>query len=446
MDRIDGRDLRSYGMLAFPLAVAGLPLYLHAPDFYLTERGVSLSAIGLILLFVRVFDAVQDPLIGAISDRYQRHRRGIMMSALTGLSLGMICLFIPPAGYASVWFAFWVVVATTCFSVLSINLNTLGGIWSHDSYEKTVIASSRERFGLFGVLTGVLVPGILAVWYSKGIAFAVFALVLFLVILYCGTRFWNWSISNRHLFDACTDVSGQGIKLRLPDSPASKRLILLTLPSAFASALPAVLFLFFVRDAVQAESLVWVFLMVYFISAMVGIPVWRSLSKRYGKATAWCLSISMAIVSFVAAAFVSPGAIPLYVAVCLFTGFALGGDLVFPASLMADFVDKDPESRGHAGTGYAWLSFVQKAGLGLAAGIAFPILETVGFSTGTGNTATALLWLTILYAVVPLIMKSISLWMLWAWRGSLEEGQIYEKKMDNNLCRTANAGPDTNWM
>lgn len=39
-------NLMSYGLLALPVAFAGLPLFIHAPDYYATDLGVSLAAMG----------------------------------------------------------------------------------------------------------------------------------------------------------------------------------------------------------------------------------------------------------------------------------------------------------------------------------------------------------------------------------------------------------------
>ena len=72
--KLPGADLALYGILALPLAFAGLPVYLHAPDFYATSYGLSLAALGSVLLGLRVVDAVQDPLIGTFSDAFA-HRR-----------------------------------------------------------------------------------------------------------------------------------------------------------------------------------------------------------------------------------------------------------------------------------------------------------------------------------------------------------------------------------
>ena len=128
MAGLSDAKLRDYGILALPLAVAGLPLYLHVPDFYVTEKALSLSSIGLVLLFTRVFDAFQDPLIGALSDKYPSFRRLAMLVALAGLGTGMLALLSPPAHAGLAWFGFWVILATSSYSVVTINLNTIGGI------------------------------------------------------------------------------------------------------------------------------------------------------------------------------------------------------------------------------------------------------------------------------------------------------------------------------
>ena len=56
------RELWQYSALAMPVAFAGFPLYVLAPDYYATTHGVSLSLLGLLLLGLRLFDAIQYPL------------------------------------------------------------------------------------------------------------------------------------------------------------------------------------------------------------------------------------------------------------------------------------------------------------------------------------------------------------------------------------------------
>jgi hypothetical protein len=50
------------------LAAAGLPIYIHAPKFYVDEYGVSLAALGVALFALRLIDVVQDPALGWLAD------------------------------------------------------------------------------------------------------------------------------------------------------------------------------------------------------------------------------------------------------------------------------------------------------------------------------------------------------------------------------------------
>ena len=70
------------------LAMAGLPIYIHAPKFYVDEYGVSLAALGAVLFGLRLLDVVQDPLFGRLSE-VLRSRRGLAVwigSAVMALS------------------------------------------------------------------------------------------------------------------------------------------------------------------------------------------------------------------------------------------------------------------------------------------------------------------------------------------------------------------------
>jgi glycoside/pentoside/hexuronide:cation symporter, GPH family len=62
-DRLPG-----YALFAGLLAMAGLPIYIHAPKFYVDEYGVSLAALGSVLFVLRLIDVVQDPLLGRLAE------------------------------------------------------------------------------------------------------------------------------------------------------------------------------------------------------------------------------------------------------------------------------------------------------------------------------------------------------------------------------------------
>ena len=76
LSRVFAQRLPAYALFAALLSAAGLPIYIHAPKFYVDEYGVSLAALGSVLFGLRLLDVVQDPLLGRLSERL-RHRRGV---------------------------------------------------------------------------------------------------------------------------------------------------------------------------------------------------------------------------------------------------------------------------------------------------------------------------------------------------------------------------------
>jgi Na+/melibiose symporter-like transporter len=61
--------LAAYGSLALPMAAGFLALQVIVPTFYAQALGLSLSAVGGILLVARLWDMITDPLVGFLSDR-----------------------------------------------------------------------------------------------------------------------------------------------------------------------------------------------------------------------------------------------------------------------------------------------------------------------------------------------------------------------------------------
>ena len=69
------RTVLAYGALGLPLAFAALPIYVHLPRYYAETTGIELAMLGLILLGARLFDALIDPWLGWLADRWRRVRR-----------------------------------------------------------------------------------------------------------------------------------------------------------------------------------------------------------------------------------------------------------------------------------------------------------------------------------------------------------------------------------
>src|SRR4029079_13528749 len=150
--------------------MAALPVVLNVPKFYGETLGLSLGALGIFLLITRVIDALQDPIIGFISDRLTSRRRGRLL--LVGLmvpvlAVGFLALFDPPSretfGVAglSIWLVVALVLVHLGYSGVSISYHAYGADLTDDYNERTRVTVGREVFGLIGMTIAVVAPAVI---------------------------------------------------------------------------------------------------------------------------------------------------------------------------------------------------------------------------------------------------------------------------------------------
>ncbi|NDF45711.1 MAG: hypothetical protein EB125_08475, partial [Betaproteobacteria bacterium] len=83
--------------MALPLAFVTLPLYVMLPHRYAQEWQVPLASLGMVLLGVRTLDAISDPWLGQLCDRWFTQGPARVLFTVAWLSLLL------SAGFAALW-------------------------------------------------------------------------------------------------------------------------------------------------------------------------------------------------------------------------------------------------------------------------------------------------------------------------------------------------------
>lgn len=411
------RQLFAYALLAAPLAMAALPVYVHVPKLYGDTLGVPLALVGAILLAVRVFDAVQDPLIGYLSDRSAGRPMGRRRLIIVGLPLlagGFVALFHPPAlggaGLAS-WLAAALVVAYIGFSLVSISYFAIGAELSIDYHERTRITATRGGIGVLGVLVAAAAPALLGAG-SEAAGLALFSLLFLPVLLGCALATLRHTPRHpvSHSQSARPPLAAMFAPLR---NPRFRWLMAVFVVSGIASAIPGTLILFFVQDVLHRPALAGLFLGLYFLFGALGMPAWVAASRRMGKKNAWLLGMVLAVAAFISAWTLGSGDTVAFALVCALSGIAYGAELAIPPSILADAVDADAPELGPRPDGayFGLWQMIEKLNLALAAGIALPLLAFLDYQPGTPQQGFSSLSFT--YALLPCVVKVAATLLLW---------------------------------
>ena len=424
------RALLAYAAFALPLAMAALPVYVHAPKFYAQGQGVPLATVGAILLACRLLDALQDPLFGWFSDRTARStlgRRALILAGLPLLAAGFVALFHPPqAGTpgSEMWLAGSLVVVYLGFSLSSISYYALGAELSDDYNERTRVTATRGALAVTGVLVAAALPEWLSGRVGELSALGLFSWMFVPVLLLASWATVAGSPRPAHApreFATRTRDESAGATSSLYRAliePLSSRryrwLIAVSMLSGIAAAIPGTLILFYVQDVLQRPDLSGLFLALYFLCAALGMPLWIEASRRFGKKRAWLAGMLLSVAAFVWAFGLGAGDVIAFGCVCVLSGLAYGAELALPPSILADIVDggaHDGAQRPHGAYFGVW-QMLDKLNLALAAGLALPLLQWLGYVPGTAQAALGAL--SCIYALAPCLIKIAAAACLWA--------------------------------
>ena len=409
----------AYGALGLPLAFAALPIYVHLPRLYSEFVGLPLALLGTVLLLARLADALVDPWLGTLSDR-PGWRRPIICLSIGPLMVGLAALFNPGPDAGLIWLIVSLTLTYLAFSLLSVAYAAWGAELGRDLGERTRLTSSREGWGLVGVISAAVLPALLAKEFDVGLARWSWSFPALMVITALATYWAGNQLARRQpLADLDrpaprpTDSASQSLRLAIADRPL-RHLLLIFLANGLASALPATLVMFYVAHVLAAEHLAGAFLALYFVSALIGLPLWIARARQVGPLVAWRQGMWIAAAGFIVAPFLGAGDLWPFALLCIVTGLALGSDLALPAAVLAQLTDARRPHAPTAGSAFGLWNLVAKLSLALAAGIALPLLELSGFVAGQSNGALALL-----YGGLPLFGKLLAIALLSHWSGNL---------------------------
>ncbi|MEM6373112.1 MAG: MFS transporter [Pseudomonadota bacterium] len=403
MSNAQPQRLSAYAVFAALLASAGLPIYIHAPKYYVDEYGVSLAALGAVLFGLRLLDVVQDPLFGRLSEA-MRSRRGLgVLIGCSVMALAMLGLFaIPPLLPPLIWFALMLTFVFSAFSFLTINFYAQGVVKADrlPGNGHLSLARWRETGALLGVCVAAIAPVMLG--GIIGAPFAGFA-VGFCVLTLAGIVM----------------MRGEWVSDGLPPSvgfaavlgdPLARRLLLIALVNAAPVAVSSTLFLFFVESRLQAPGFEGPLLLLFFLSAAAAAPVWGKLAERFGTKPVLLSAMVLAILAFGGATLLGPGDWIAFAVICIASGATLGADLTLLPAVFASRMSRISPS---AAEGFGLWSFVSKFTLAFAAVTLLPLLENAGFDSASAtNPPEALALLTLLYAAVPCGLKLVAIVLL----------------------------------
>jgi len=401
--------------LSLPLSFVGIPIYLNISDFYARKFELSLALIGGLLIAIRIFDLVQDPIIGYFSDLWSKKKNGrkkiITISSLF-LCAAFYLLFNPPTylghDFAILWFVISLTLTYTFFNFAVINFESVIAIFAKNDQERFAINSTKELLGLIGMILAFTLPAIfVSVFYIDRSKIYLFLSLVFSALTCLAILIFN----SQKDFLKNNSPNFLTKKINFFYTLSDKNFLAflgIFFINSLSVSLPAANLNFYIRNILVAEDKIGWFLAIYFGSACLIIPIWKLFLKKFGMVKIWIFSIGGSVITFFFAYFLNENSANYFYLICFLSGAFLGPDLIMPPAILAKITSTKKDATSSY---FAMWNMINKFGLMVAASSSLIILGFAGFhpKSLSGNGSELL---PFFYAALPCLLKILVITLL----------------------------------
>ena len=265
------------------------------PAFFAEVHGFEISVIGIIIFLSKLIDIITDPLVGWLNDKNFFPRKAYLLigGILSGLALTQ--LFLKQDIDQEIFLFVWLSILYLGWTMFQIPYLSIGYDLEKNYFLRTKLSATREFFILLGLFSSLGIPMFFSISNEKLLENIVFIALLFGsigLILFCSLIPENRRINKRK-------VKFKKVIENLKKNIYFSRIFFVLVVNNLANVFPMVLFAFFITYVLGGDdSNRQTTLFFYFLFAIIGVPFWTIISKKYGKKEVWSISLFLSAIFF----------------------------------------------------------------------------------------------------------------------------------------------------
>ncbi len=398
------------------------------PAFFAEVHGFEISVIGIIIFLSKLIDIITDPLVGWFNDKNFLPRKAYLIigGILSGLALTQ--LFLKQDIDQEIFLFVWLSILYLGWTMFQIPYLSIGYDLEKNYFLRTKLSATREFFILIGLFCSLGIPMFFSISNEKLLENIVFIATLFGLmglILFCSLIPENKRTNEKK-------IKFKKVIKNLKKNIYFSKIFLVLVVNNLANVFPMVLFAFFITYVLGGDdSNRQTTLFFYFLFAIMGVPFWTIISKKYGKKEVWSLSLFMSAMFFLLVFFLEDGNFVFFIIISCITGFCLGADLIIPPSIQADITDWHRSKFGEdiSGVLFSIITFLNKFAFAVVSIFVFGIMGVLDFDTNGEINTNVRLFIIISYALAPILLKLLAAYLLVNFKLKENELQKIQKKI-----------------
>ena len=397
------------------------------PAFFAEVHNFDIAIIGTYIFLAKIIDIASDPIVGWINDKKILNRKVLIILGSVLCSIGLYKLFIQKQIDYDAYLLVWISVLYLGWTLFQIPYLSIGYDLEKDYFLRTKLSANRELFILFGLFFSLGFPMFFNFSNAELLSLIVYIAIFsgFIGVLVMLNKIPDNRKTNK-------DVELKSVFKNLKNNNLLVRLMFAWFINSLANVFPMILFSFYVSYVLGGnDSDRQVVLFYYFLFAILGVPFWTYVSKRFGKKRTWVTSLILSAFFFIFVLFLSKGDIHLFIIISCITGFCLGADLIIPPSIQADLSDVhlNKFKEDISGILFSLITFFNKLSFAVASLFVFSILSYLNFEANEEINPETKIFIICSYALTPILLKCLSSFILMSFRITEMDLKIIQKKI-----------------
>ena len=407
-----------YGLGDFAANIVFQTVMIFLMYYYTDIFGIPAAAVGTLFLVSRIWDAVNDPLMGALADRTKsKHGKFRPWIKWTAIPFGVmaVLMFTTPdfSVQGKIIYAYATyILMMMIYTANNIPYGALSGVMTSDSVERTSLNSYRFVLGqsaalMVQALTLPLIAffgaGDKAVGYQMTMGlFALIAIGMFYV------TFYN---TKERIEPVQTDPTP--LKDDLKDLFSNRPwmiLFVMGLVTFIFLSLRIAVGLYYFQYYVGDEGLFSMFAVLGTIGLIIGIPLSKPLTKKFGKRNTYIASNILSGITVLALFLPGPNDYFIAYALSALIGFFNGPGVPILWAMYADTADYSEWKYGRRATGivFSAATFGQKFGWGIGGAITGWLLALFNYAPNTVQSDETIFGIKLMLSIIPGILMILS--------------------------------------
>lgn len=397
----------------------------------------------------RIWDAVNDPWFGIVSDRIRSRwgrRRVILLFGALPLGVGFALMWqVPPLAppALAVYYSLTFILFNSAFTFIRIGYYSMVPELTADYDERISINGYLMAYSIGGSLGAIILVTVLG-WYMADPVTLYAAVGAGLGLLVIAPPLLVFRLTRGKLPDTPAESLSfrAAIGATLSNRPFRWLVALYALSWTTAGVIAAAL-VYFANYYLRVPEQAYYFVLIAQGSALFFVPLWVRLSKRIDKGRAFIIGCFCWLAVLLAISGLRQDQVALAYLLAALSGAGIASAYVLPWSMIPDVVDYDQlrTGRRREGSYYAFASFFQKMAAGAAIWAMGQALALADYITPTAadplpvQPAQAVQAIRLFMGPVPAVLLVAA--ALFAWRYPLT------RESNRRIHEQLNAGQKT---